>query len=115
MAQQSHQLAGTVSTFAENIGVTSGASETIVLDKVPCFGGRNLAVTIVNQVGSPNNISAVALYGSPDGINYVAVNGFNTFTVATGATNHAECTGIWQYLRVTATGAAIIDVYLYAI
>lgn len=112
MAQQFHQASGTISTFAQNMGVTSGSAETIVLDHVPCFGGRNLAVTIVNHTGST---TAVALYGSPDGINYLAVAGFSTFAIATNAVGHAECTGIWQYLRVTTTGTSLIDAYLYAV
>lgn len=110
--QQSHQFSGTISTLAKNIGVNSGSSETIVLDHVACFGSNKLAVTIVNHTGS---VSAVALYGSPDSINYMTVNGFSTFAVTTGAVGHAECTGTWQYLRVTTTGTALIDVYLYAV
>lgn len=112
MAQTSHQMTGTVSTWAENLGVNSGASETIVLDQIACLGGRNLAVTIVVHTGAT---TACALYGSSDGINYIAVNGFNTFAVNTGQVGHAECTGIWQYLRLTTTGVALIDAYVYAI
>ncbi len=110
--QTAHQVSGTISTFAKNLGVNSGAAETILLDHVPCFAGRNLAVTVVCYTGA---VTAVALYGSPDGINYMAVSGFNTFTVAANAMGHAECTGIWQFLRVTVTGTALVDVYLYAV
>lgn len=112
--QQSHQVIGTTSTFANNLRINSSSSEleTVVLDHVLCFGGRNLAVTIVCRTGS---VSAVALYGSPDGINYTAVSGFNSFTVAANNMGHAECTGNWQYLRVSTIGIALIDVYLYAV
>lgn len=112
MAQQVQNYSGTTTTLAKNISVNSGSSETIVLDRVACLGGRNLAVTIVNHTGS---ISAVALYGSPDGIYWTAVSGFSTFTVATGAVGHAEATASWPFVRVTTTGTALVDAYLTAI
>lgn len=111
MAQQSQQYPGAVVTLAKNLGVNSGATETTVLDQVSCLGGRNLAVTIVNYTGT---ISAVALYGSPDGVNYTAVSGFSSFGVATGAMGHAEVVANWAFIRVTTTGVALIDVYLSA-
>lgn len=111
MAQQSHQYTRTT-TLARNTGINSGASETIILDGIPCFGSYNLAVTIVVYTGST---SACALYGSPDGINYMAVSGFSTFGVATGAIGHAEATGTWAFLRLTTTGTALIDAYIYAV
>lgn len=111
MAQQTIQRTRTT-TLAKNLGVNPGASETIVLDAIPCFGTYNLSVTIVNYTGA---VSACALYGSTDGINYLAVSGFSTFAVSTGAVGHAEATGIWSYLRLTATGVALIDAYILAV
>lgn len=111
MAQQFQNYLGTTTTIAKHLGVNSGSSETIVLDHVPGVGSRNWAVTIVNYTGS---ISAVAVYGSPDGVNYAAVSGFSSFTVATGAIGHGEVTTQWPYMRVTTTGTALIDVYLTA-
>ena len=114
MAQLVNRYGGPSQTLAKNLEVTSGATETIVLDNVAVFGTRNISVTIVNYSGS---ISAVALYGSPDGVNWTtaSISGFSTFTVAAGAVGHAECTGVWQFLRVTTTGAATVDAYLYAV
>lgn len=112
MAQQVQNYLGTTTTSAKNININSGASETIVLDRISCLGGRNLAVTIVNHSGS---ISAVAMYGSPDGIYWTAVTGFTTFTVSTGAVGHGEVTANWSFIRVTTTGAALIDAYLTAV
>lgn len=107
MAQVYHQYGN--ATIAKHLTVNSGASETIVIDLVPSLTGKNIAVTIVNHSGS---VSAVALYGSPDGQNWLAVTGFTTFTVAAGATGHAEASGCWLYLRVTTTGTALVDAYL---
>lgn len=111
MAQQVQNYSGISVTSAKNINVNSTASETIVLERIPCLGGRNLAVTIVNYSGS---ISAVALYGSPDGINWTTVSGFTTFTVSANAVGHAEATASWAFIRVTTTGVARIDAYLTA-
>jgi len=112
MAQKFNQYLGTNTTLAKNLEINSGAAETIILDGIPCLGGRNLAVTIVAYTGA---ISAVVLYGSPDNVNWTPVTGFSSFAVAAGAMGHAEVTASWVFLRVTTTGVALIDAYLTAI
>ena len=112
MAQQSHQYSGTTSVIAKNLNINSGSAETTMIDQVLCLGARNLAVTIVNHTGS---VSAVALYGSPDGQNYIAVSGFSSFAVSAGNMGHGEVVANWPYIRVTTTGIALIDVYLTAV
>lgn len=113
MAQQSHSYSGPVSYLASNINVNSGASETIILDRIACLGGRNMAVTIFCRSGA---VSAVAMYGSPDGINWsTALSGFSTFAVAVNAIGHGEVQANWAYIRITTTGAAVIDAYFNAV
>jgi uncharacterized membrane protein YgdD (TMEM256/DUF423 family) len=111
MAQQINSYSETTTIVAKNLRVNSGSTETIMLDHVPGIGSRNWAVTIVNYSGS---ITAVALYGSPDGVNYVAISGFSTFTVGALAVGHGEATTQWPYIRVTTTGVALIDIYATA-
>jgi hypothetical protein len=109
------QTYSTISTppalFANNLNIKCGASETIVLDKIPSLGFKTIGVTIVNHSGS---ITVVALYGSPDGINYASITGLSSFSVGAGNMGHQECTSgaIYQYLRLTATGTAVVDVYI---
>ena len=110
--QTYHYNANPPALFANNLNVTvPSATETTVLDKIPCLGYINIGVTIVCYSGMA---SAVGLYGSADGINYMAVPYFPSFSVSAGSNNHAEANGIYQYLRVTAKGTATFDVYLYA-
>jgi len=111
MAQFYSEVDEIAAVFANNKGVDTTGTQT-VLEDIPCMGVRNLAVTIVCNSGS---ISAVGLLGSPDGINYMAISGFSSFAVSAGNMGHAEVSAVYQYLRVTVTGTANIDVYLYAV
>lgn len=111
MSQSYHFNNNAPVSFASNAKVNSGATETVILDKIPCLGFHNLSVSIVNYTGA---ISACALYGSPDGVRWIAVTGFSTFAVSAGQTGHAEATGNFQYLRLTTTGVALIDAYIIA-
>jgi hypothetical protein len=99
-------------TNASNLAAASGAGETTILDKIPCSGARYIAVTIIANTGS---ISACALYGSPDGVKYMPVSGFSSFAVSSPNMGHGEVTAMFQYLRVTTTGVANVDVYLLAV
>lgn len=110
MAQTYRQVVNPPALFASNLRITGVATETIALDAIPGLGYRNLSVVIVNHSGTT---SACALYGSPDGLNYVAVTGFSTFANSTGEIKYATATAIFQYYRVTTTGVAVEDVYLY--
>ncbi len=110
---QTYNQTQTSSTFANNLQLPVNGSNQTVLDAIPCFGGRNIAVSIVCSAGS---ISAVALFGSPDGINYVAIAGLSTFTVSAGNVGHSECVANWQYLRLQVNASsATCDFYLYAV
>lgn len=111
MAQIYSEVGSPAASFASNLAYSNTGTSTI-LEDVPCLGLRNLAVTVVCSAGS---VTAVALYGSPDGVNYIAIPGFSSFTVAANNTGHSETTGIFQYLRLTITGTATVDAYLYAI
>ncbi len=111
MAQFYSELEVAAATFAQNVGFDSLAGETTALEDIPCMGLRNLAVTIVCNSG---NMSACALYGSPDGINYKAIAGLATFALAAGNMDHKEAVATYRFLRLTTTGVANLNVYLYA-
>jgi hypothetical protein len=96
-------------SFATDLGVVVASTETTVLDAVPAFGFINIGITITCNSGS---MASCALYGSADGTNYIAVSGFSTFALTSGQTKHGETTGIWQFLRLTATGVSNIDAHM---
>lgn len=111
MAQITTQQTYPTATLAFNLGATSASGETTILDKVPCLGLKNIGITIVNLTGAT---SACALYGSCDGVTYIAVSGFSTFGVSTAAIGHAEANGNFVYFRLTTTGVATLNAYLTA-
>lgn len=111
MAQSFIQNVSPWSVHASNLLVNSGASETIILDHIPCMGLKSISVTIVNYTGTT---TACALYGSCDGVHYKAVASFSTFGVGTGAVGHALATDVYQFLRLTTTGVANIDAHIIA-
>lgn len=97
---------------AQNIGITSGAGETIALDDIPCAGFHNFGVSVFNYPNSGASISVVKLYGSEDQINWFNISGLSLSTIAANSLGHAETTAVFRFLRITTTGAAQIDVYL---
>ena len=111
MAQTSFQVMAISATHAQNLKAASQSAETIVIDGVASLGLRNVGATVVCYSGS---ITAVALYGSDDGVNYKAISGFSSFTVASGNMGHQEATATYRFLRLTTTGAGVIDAHLTA-
>lgn len=111
MAQTYHTIDAIAAVFAQNLQIDSQSAETVVLDGIPSTGLRNISGTITCYSGS---ISAVKLYGSMDGINYVAISGFSSFTVSASNTGHGEVAANWKFMRLTTTGSATIDAHLIA-
>ena len=97
--------------FSENINVFTTTTETIVLDNVPCFGYRNIGLTIFNYTSSASSVATVKIYGSTDKIHYKAI-AISWSSTAAGVVGHVEVTAVYRYLRVTAAEAANFDVYL---
>ncbi len=111
MDQLINQVFDVSATFAKNLVFESLAGETTALEKVVSVGTRNISVSAVCSSGT---ISSIKLYGSPDGVNWVAVSGYTPFAVAAPNMNKADVVANFPMLRVTTTGVGVVDVYLLA-
>lgn len=104
-------------TEADNVGVTVGSSETIVLDLIPFIGYKTVSVVITNTGGA--SITAAKLYGSSDGNIYFDITALLSTAVALPVTAGSTSFGVgvapFKYLRLTLTGATTADVHLIGV
>jgi hypothetical protein len=103
---------------ASNTGLFIGATETIIINKLPFGGTASGIVFIKNYIGSAGNITNVNLYGSADGISYALITS-NIFggSIAPDAFSSASITAVVNYIRLTASsssGTSNLDVFVNA-
>lgn len=98
---------------AKNVNVTLAGSEQILFDNLSFSGMLTGTVFIYCVSGTA---TAVNVYGSADGVHYATLSSALIASVSAGAAGMASFTGKpIKYLRVTATGVAVVDAYISAI
>ncbi len=111
MSQTTNYYTDTVMKTASNLGVAVTTVETPLLE-VPFTGFSSFGFLITNSSESANNINAINIYISPNGVDYLSYDGLNI--AAVGETSYTSMSMLVEYIRITAIsdGTSTVDVHL---